>query len=57
MKKTIYTFFDLLGSLLLKTFEKSPYIIKVIILPIAITPILLLCILAEKKGWKTEDVL
>lgn len=57
MKKTIYTFFDLLGSLLIKTFSDAPYIIKVIIFPIAVTPILLLCMIAEKKGWKTEDVL
>ena len=57
MKKTIYTFFDVLGTLLIKTFSEAPYFIKLIIFPLAVTPMLVLCMIAEIKGWKTENVL
>ena len=55
--RTLYTFFDLLCSLLLKTIEKLPRPIKLVLYVLIFFPILCLAAYGDYRGWKSEDVL
>jgi len=47
----------MLAAWLLETLSNAPFIVKVIVFPIITLPLLLAAYVAERKGYRSEDIL